>query len=351
MKLIVLLTVIAISNAAKLGKTYLPPHAQSSGGSEFLEAPISRPIYVADIPTSQETGSESNSLYSEQQQSVNELVHVQKQANIAQSNVEQLQNVNYHIKYEERPERPQAAYERHAAILRQEYQNNGESYAYAYETENGISADESGVAINGVKAHGGFSYTGDDGKQYSISYTADENGFRPQGDHLPTPHPIPAEILESLEKNARDEAAGIYDDGSYDERKYGEESSYSQYITNSNKAKQANYVNVNEQQPITDEDSIVTHAAPASSGGYRSVVIQNIQDLDYVEANAPQEASNAGVHKAYLPPVAQTSNGEITKTYLPSIAHKVIQDRSSQNGQFGSRNRKPSFSKKSGYQY
>lgn len=167
---IVLLTVIVITNASKLGKTYLPPHAQTSGGSEFLEAPLSRPIYVADIPTSQESGAQSSSLYAQQQQSVNEIVQVQNQANIAHSNVEQLQNVNYHVKYEERPERPQAAYERHAAILRQEYQNNGESYAYTYETENGISAEESGIAINGVKAHGGFSYTGDDGRQYSIRY-------------------------------------------------------------------------------------------------------------------------------------------------------------------------------------
>lgn len=44
-------------------------------------------------------------------------------------------------------------------------------------------------------------------------YTADQNGFVPVGDHLPTPPPVPEEILKALEQNARDEAAGIYDDG------------------------------------------------------------------------------------------------------------------------------------------
>lgn len=64
-----------------------------------------------------------------------------------------------------------------------------------------------------MQAQGGFSYTGDDGQVYSVSYTADEGGYQPKGDHLPTPPPIPEEILKSLEKNARDEAAGLIDDG------------------------------------------------------------------------------------------------------------------------------------------
>ena len=54
---------------------------------------------------------------------------------------------------------------------------------------------------------GSYSYTGPDGITVSLTYTADENGFVPQGDHLPTPPPIPEAILRSLEQNAREEAA------------------------------------------------------------------------------------------------------------------------------------------------
>ncbi|XP_041985054.1 cuticle protein 2-like [Aricia agestis] len=93
-------------------------------------------------------------------------------------------------------------------------------FNYAFQTDNGISAAEIGMAMDGVKSKGGYSYTGDDGQVYTISYTADEAGYRPQGSHIPTPPPIPAEILKALEQNAKDEAAGIVDDGSYDAKKY-----------------------------------------------------------------------------------------------------------------------------------
>ncbi|KAK3931446.1 Endocuticle structural glycoprotein SgAbd-2 [Frankliniella fusca] len=80
-------------------------------------------------------------------------------------------------------------------------------YKLAYSTENGIQASEEGSLIAGtegdvVAAQGSYSYTGPDGVVYTVNYIADENGFRAVGDHLPTPPPVPAEILRSLEENA-----------------------------------------------------------------------------------------------------------------------------------------------------
>ncbi|XP_031345565.1 pupal cuticle protein 36-like [Photinus pyralis] len=96
------------------------------------------------------------------------------------------------------------------------------SYQFSFETENGIKAEEEGHARpdsnqeeGGEAVRGSFSYTAPDGQQIEITYTADENGFVPQGAHLPTPPPIPEEILRSLEQNAAEEARGGGSDGSY----------------------------------------------------------------------------------------------------------------------------------------
>lgn len=51
-------------------------------------------------------------------------------------------------------------------------------------------------------AEGSFSYSSPEGESISLTYIADENGFQPQGDHLPTPPPIPIEIQEALDKLA-----------------------------------------------------------------------------------------------------------------------------------------------------
>ncbi|KAJ8947813.1 hypothetical protein NQ314_008536 [Rhamnusium bicolor] len=76
-----------------------------------------------------------------------------------------------------------------------------------YDTENGISAQESGQqkAIGpdaGTAAQGSYQYTSPEGVPVQIQYIADENGFQPVGNVLPTPPPIPEAILKSLQYNA-----------------------------------------------------------------------------------------------------------------------------------------------------
>ncbi|KAH8271618.1 hypothetical protein KR018_011293 [Drosophila ironensis] len=90
-------------------------------------------------------------------------------------------------------------------IIRQEQEVNFDgSYKYSYETGNGINAEEEGYLKNpgtdnaGQVAQGSFSYTSPEGIPIRITYLADENGFQPQGDHLPTPPPIPPAIQKAL---------------------------------------------------------------------------------------------------------------------------------------------------------
>lgn len=50
------------------------------------------------------------------------------------------------------------------------------------------------------EVHGSYSYTSPEGQVITVNYVADENGFHPTGDHLPTPPPIPDAILKSLQQ-------------------------------------------------------------------------------------------------------------------------------------------------------
>ncbi|KAJ1529466.1 hypothetical protein ONE63_006242 [Megalurothrips usitatus] len=85
-------------------------------------------------------------------------------------------------------------------------------FQYAYQTEDGISSEARGTLVNSnardaegpaTAVTGQYSYTGPDGQVYTVSYVADENGYRASGAHLPQPHPIPEAIQKSLELNAR----------------------------------------------------------------------------------------------------------------------------------------------------
>lgn len=71
------------------------------------------------------------------------------------------------------------------------------NYAYSFDTSNGIQQEENGNLERG--AAGYFAFVSPEGDKYTLTYTANENGFQPTGDHLPTPPPTPEAILKSLE--------------------------------------------------------------------------------------------------------------------------------------------------------
>ncbi|VEN35644.1 unnamed protein product [Callosobruchus maculatus] len=103
-----------------------------------------------------------------------------------------------------------------AATVRAESQANGGDgvYSYSFETSNGISAQESGTGS--VGAQGGYSYTSPEGEVISVRYTADADGFHPEGTHIPGSEAI----RKSIEVNKAEAASGRYQEGQYQDQGY-----------------------------------------------------------------------------------------------------------------------------------
>ncbi|XP_073951403.1 endocuticle structural glycoprotein ABD-4-like [Choristoneura fumiferana] len=105
------------------------------------------------------------------------------------------------------PQQPQAGDQIPIVRFESEGPNVDGTYKWLYETGNEINAEESGYVKNFGKgegeevqvAEGKFSYKAPDGTLIALTYIADENGFQPQGDHLPTPPPIPPAIQKALD--------------------------------------------------------------------------------------------------------------------------------------------------------
>ncbi|GBP09626.1 Flexible cuticle protein 12 [Eumeta japonica] len=87
---------------------------------------------------------------------------------------------------------PASTNDKDAVVLRSELDNIGvDKYSYAYETSNGIAAQEQGQLQNAgtegeyVVVRGSFSYVAPDGQTINVSYEAGPEGFKPQGAHIP----------------------------------------------------------------------------------------------------------------------------------------------------------------------
>nr|XP_027239230.1 cuticle protein AMP1A-like [Penaeus vannamei] len=108
---------------------------------------------------------------------------------------------------------PRYASSEEIAILRNDFviEDDGR-YNFDAETANGIVVSEHGTpGLEGaINSAGSFSYTAPDGTDVHLQYVADENGFQPQGAHLPVapefPHPIPQFVLDQIAFAAEEDA-------------------------------------------------------------------------------------------------------------------------------------------------
>ncbi|XP_073844643.1 uncharacterized protein [Musca autumnalis] len=81
------------------------------------------------------------------------------------------------------------------------------SFQYGYAAGDGTTAQAQGYvknlglgeAVEAQVVQGSYSYTSPEGTPITVRYIADENGFRAEGAHIPTPPPIPDAIAKSLQ--------------------------------------------------------------------------------------------------------------------------------------------------------
>lgn len=79
-------------------------------------------------------------------------------------------------------------------------------FHFSFETENKITRQEQGQQKNvgeegATVVQGSYSYTSPEGQVITVNYIADENGFRPTGDHIPAAPAVPEANLKSMGYN------------------------------------------------------------------------------------------------------------------------------------------------------
>jgi len=79
-------------------------------------------------------------------------------------------------------------------VLKTDYTADLNTYTFGFEQSDGQKREEHGeikhlgTEDEGISVRGSFSFVGDDGQTYTVTYVADEHGFQPSAAHLPVAH-------------------------------------------------------------------------------------------------------------------------------------------------------------------
>ncbi|KAH8410866.1 hypothetical protein KR222_002693 [Zaprionus bogoriensis] len=83
-----------------------------------------------------------------------------------------------------------------AEVLKQYQEVNPDGFKSGLDLGNGAHRSESG---DEHKISGDFGWVAPDGTHVEVAYIADENGYQPKSDLLPTPPPVPEAIARAIE--------------------------------------------------------------------------------------------------------------------------------------------------------
>ncbi|XP_005186333.1 larval cuticle protein 2-like [Musca domestica] len=85
----------------------------------------------------------------------------------------------------------------HAEIKELKSDVRPDGFDFVLDTSNSIHQEAAGDEHGNM--HGSYEYVSPEGEHIKVTYVADENGYHPESDILPTPPPIPEAILKALE--------------------------------------------------------------------------------------------------------------------------------------------------------
>uniref|UniRef100_A0A1B0GBG1 Uncharacterized protein n=1 Tax=Glossina morsitans morsitans TaxID=37546 RepID=A0A1B0GBG1_GLOMM len=85
----------------------------------------------------------------------------------------------------------------HAEVKELKSDVRADGFDFTLDTTNHIHEQASGDAHGNI--HGDFEWVSPEGVHVKVAYVADEEGYHPSSDLLPTPPPVPEAILKALE--------------------------------------------------------------------------------------------------------------------------------------------------------